>query len=221
MATYFIAIPAYDNRIFCECFSSVVGNILDLQALGHRVVVATDSGNCYLDRTRNRLADRFLKSKCHAMIFVDADMSFEHTAFRKLVGANKDLVFAAYPHKNIEPTKWTTNPVDAGDGKVNVVNGMMQCHFGPTGLMLIKRKVFADIAQRFPDLLVDEEGMNYFATGQVLGDGKWTGEDVVFCRRFVAAGGECWCYLDIEVDHIGVSHTRGNCMRYVRERFLK
>jgi hypothetical protein len=215
----FIAIPAYDGKICVQTFTSLIGNISYLQARGHKVLIHTIPGDCYIQNARNKLVREFLKTDNDAMVFIDADMGFEDTAIDKLIVANEPLVFAGYPCKGKE--LWTARPLMDAEGNSTIKpNSLMLCESGPTGLMLIKRSVFSKMREAHPEWqLQDGHPFAYFETGALFDDNKWYGEDVAFCKRWVDLGGQCWCYTNIDVVHAGGGETKGNFYKFITERF--
>lgn len=213
MSKICIGMPIYDGKVFADCVTSIVSNCLYLIPRGHTVALNTLTGCCYLDRARNEVVDKFLKSDYEWLIFVDADLAFEQRAIDKLMSIKKDLVFAAYPMKGQQ--RWTIRPVGDKDGMVTIkTDGTMLCEIAPTGLMKIHRRVFENMQRKHPEWLLPGDPFPFFATGKITRENEWEGEDVVFCRRYIADGGECWCYTDIDVDHIGVQHNKGNFNKF-------
>ena len=53
-----------------------------------------------ITRGRNYIADHFLQSDSTHLMWIDADVGFEHNAILKLLNYDEDFVGAAYPKKN-------------------------------------------------------------------------------------------------------------------------
>jgi hypothetical protein len=210
-----ICIPAYDCKIDVDCFTSLMGNVMLLMKNGHRLTTGSVPGCCYLDRARNELVDMFLKTDNEYLVFVDSDLAFEKTAIDKLMSVKKPFVFAAYPMKG-KDIKWTIKPIGDENGEVTIhPDGTMLCDIAPTGLMKIERRVFTEMKAKHPEWAIKDNPFPFFATGQITTNQAWEGEDVVFCRRYIADGGQCWCYTNIEVDHIGRQHNPGNFFKFI------
>ena len=92
-------------------------------------------------------------------------------------------------------------------------NGFYRATRTGTGLMLIKREVFETLKAAYPDLYRPAAGTYYEHQGlrHVLqcfdpaydDNGVAVGEDVAFCRRWRATGGELWVVFDETVGHVG------------------
>jgi hypothetical protein len=83
-----------------------------------------------------------------------------------------------------------------------------------TGLMLIRRNVFVKMAEAYPDLLVRmNERASPFFPGQdymhapfetmITSDGRLLSEDIAFCERWRAVGGEVHGCAWFNIRHLG------------------
>ncbi|CAE8592294.1 unnamed protein product, partial [Polarella glacialis] len=94
---------------------------------------------------------------------------------------------------------------------------------GPTGCMLIKRKVFDVMREAYPDLQCRICGTHagrskrydvwwrFFDT-MVTEDGEFLGEDIAFCRRWRAIGGTIFADLGATLTHVGRHAFTGNML---------
>jgi hypothetical protein len=186
---------------------------------------------------RNLLASLVLNDKSYShLLFIDSDMVFSPTLIARMIAFDKPLVGCICPMKSFDYNWYHASgvvhedPMAArllatayvsgealirGEGGLELVEGFARAHFGGTGIMLIRREVFEQIKERYPELWVDKPNTYYSGfglTGGVLqcfettpGDDRiHNGEDVSFCHRWVkGCGGELWCCVDEVVGHIG------------------
>jgi hypothetical protein len=97
-----------------------------------------------------------------------------------------------------------------------------------TGIMLIKREVFAAIKARYPELWIEQGGDFYRKIGLEGGvlqcfdsipdeNGVYVGEDLAFCRRWTeGCGGEIWSVMTETILHVGTLKYIGNYLTKLR-----
>ena len=129
---------------------------------------------------RNLCVNAFMEeSKKHAythMLFIDSDIEFSFDTIMKLVAAEKDVVAAPYPlkdldwgkianrikHKNIQDgdtmsKQGFTWPLKLdGQNQITAINGVAEVSHAPTGCMLIKREVIEKMIKHFPQLEINQ-----------------------------------------------------------------
>jgi hypothetical protein len=98
---------------------------------------------------------------------------------------------------------------------VTVNKGIMKVTHSPTGFMLIKRQVFDKMIEKYPNLKISQplilngveserENMwNFFDTWFDEKNNKYYGEDFAFCQKWTDIGGECYCYIEDYITHVG------------------
>ena len=211
----FIAIPCYDGKVTAKCAEFLLRNTHILRDLGHSVMPYFHIGDPFISQARNVCVNMFLSTDCTDLIFVDADTGGDGSAISKLLKHNKDIVGASIARKSdveefpIE-LNWgmNNNCIDEKTGLVNVLATGM-------GLIRIQRHVFEKMAE-ISRIEKDCEGViQFFEVGIRLGDGKWYGEDVYFCRRWLAMGGEIFVEPDIDFIHTGVKNYAGNFNKHM------
>lgn len=126
-----------------------------------------------ITRARNYLVDTFLRSDFTHLLFIDADIEFEAKDALALIGADKDIIAAPYPKKQIAWEKvykaaksfdlkdpkqlsefagdFVFNMVDNGLKNVDITEYLEVKETG-TGLMAIKRETFEKFRDAYPDL---------------------------------------------------------------------
>lgn len=210
----FLAITAY-NGIAPECAESLLVNTHILRDSGYTVMPYFHIGDCFVARARNICVHKFLETDCTDLIFIDSDVAFEKNALSKLMRHDKDIVAGAYPYRKqaeqypviLKFDEVTRNCLEAATGLVTVETA-------PAGFMRIQRRVFEKLKE---NTAYDKNGIYYFFdTGMVFkDDNNWYGEDVVFCKRWTAVGGEIFIAPDIDFTHIGMQKFTGNYHKFL------
>ena len=196
-----------------------------------------------ITRARNALVHGFLKTDCTHLMFIDADIKFNAADIPPMVEADKDIICGIYPKKEIN---WHTVkaamdagvPVDqlkhhTGAFVVNLVdynatvtvpiNQPVEIWNGGTGFMLIKREVFATLADKVPSYINDvtdlsgsikqDEIKEYFATSIEEGTQRLLSEDYHFCNIWRKAGGKVWAAPWAQLAHIGTYAFEGQLLQ--------
>lgn len=198
----FIAVTAYDSRLFVVTMMSILNNIDNLKTKVYDIQLHAKMGDCYIDNVRNDIANTFLKSDCTDLIFVDSDIQFDFNAMGKLLDMPVQVIGGAYPYRSQDmngfPVKIKVDENGIPVGNVNLK--ILECDFIPTGLMRIRRDAFEKIIASNPEDKTDRGIYQFFKTGRLFkdeGDHQWYGEDVYFCKVCARNGIIIWCNPDI------------------------
>jgi len=197
----YIAMPCYDS-VKVQTMVSMCKLIADLTRAGIKVDINTLKSP-YVSYARNILTAQFMKSDKDYLLFIDADVEFEPECALRMVVANKDIVCTPYRVKT-EKVKYTTTVPDNDNVKV-LPGGLVEITRGPSGMMLIHRRVFETLQKNRPDLEIQAhqhvdlfpEGFKIFSFWDcIFKDGKWTGDDIAFCN--LATENKFKLYANIE-----------------------
>jgi len=188
--TLFIAMPCYDS-VKVNSMLSIFKLIQQLGKSGIQVGIHTMKSPL-IHQARNYLTSVFLTTEYQYMLFIDSDVEFEPEAVMRMMVAKKNIVCTPYRVK-AEDTSKNIYTVEFKDPKNILVlaEGLVEIEAGPTGLMLIDRKVFEKIIKNRPDLKIKNKVKpdsdkthkfyyNFFNFGFI--DGYAMGEDVSFCK---------------------------------------
>lgn len=135
---------------------------------------------------RNELTARFLAGPWSHLFFIDADIGFPPTAFRRLLCSGRDVVATAAAFKNDAAETQGGFTVDITEmGQVDD-NGFASINSVGTGFMCIERGAF----ERMTEAGI---GKNEFFDTMRIGD-EYLADDHAFCHRWRGIGGEI--YLD-------------------------
>ena len=207
----FIAMPCYDS-VKINTMLSVVKLIQQLGKSGIQVGIHTMKSPL-IHQARNYLTSVFLTTEYQYMLFVDSDVEFEPEAVMRMMVAKKNIVCTPYRVKSAEIDKHIYT-VEFKDPKNILVlaEGLVEIEAGPTGLMLIDRKVFEKIIENRTDLKIINKATpsadtshkfyyNFFDFG--FNDGYSMGEDVSFCRLARSNGFKIYANTESPTAHRG------------------
>jgi len=222
----YIAMPCYDS-VKIQTMVSMCKLVADLTRAGLKVDINTLKSP-YISYARNILTAQFMKSDKDYLLFIDADVEFEPECALRMVVANKDIVCTPYRVKT-EKVKYTTTVPDNDNVKV-LPGGLVEITRGPSGMMLIHRRVFETLQSSRPDLEIQAhqhvdlfpEGFKIFSFWDcVFKDGKWTGDDIAFCNLATENGFKLYANIESTMVHhgsIGYKGRYGDGLRSKNEK---
>lgn len=239
-----IATPMYGGMCTGHFMAGVLGTINKLKDFGIPTYFVQISNESLITRARNELTRIFLEHKelTHLM-FIDADIGFDPDAVAHLLAADRDIVCGVYPKKEVD---WAAVDRASKEGKTNlkdfsgafVLNldyeagdagihtdekGCVEVRHGGTGFMLIKRKVFEDLADKVPtyrsSTIKDADGnylkpetKEFFATS-IDDTGCLLSEDYHFCAIWRANGGKVHANPFLKLEHVGTYVYSGDVIK--------
>ena len=179
-------------------------------------------GDSMIYHSRNKIAHKFLETDAKWLFMLDDDMipsigrsgwyrswvpdargasdqALSRGVLHRLIGAGKTLVGAAYFGRQEGGRLCCSDQSLAADARA-YTDKVAPVDWIGTGCLLIHRKVFESIQEKYPELVSSDPEMpfDYFLP---LGNGN--GEDVSFCKRAKAAGHQTYIDLGIPVKHVG------------------
>lgn len=204
------ATPTYDYQFCCDYVASMMATTIYLTQ--HKVEVSARyvGGMCFIDLARNDLVKFFLnETDADSLFFVDADVGWDWKVIPRILNSPKLIVGGLVPKRRDDKSmQWHDGTLT---GKID--EGLLECLELPTAFMRIKREVFAMMDEAYPELKdfnTLEHGKAYFQTGWAAGGKEFTGEDIFFCRKWVALGQSLWLDPDIAFAHRGSNAWKGN-----------
>ena len=143
--TVYIAMPCYDS-VKINTMLSVIKLVQQLGKSGIAVGINTMKSPL-IHQARNYLTSVFLTTEYQYMLFIDSDVEFEPESVMRMLVAKKDIVCTPYRVKSIDTSKHSYGAIEFKDPKTIpfLPGGLVEIEAGPTGLMLIDRKVFEKI----------------------------------------------------------------------------
>ena len=179
-------------------------------------------GDAMIYHSRNKIAHKFLETDAKWLLMIDDDIipcigrpnwmrstvtstrnvpdaPLQRHVLQRLIGANKTLIGGAYFGRQ------EGAPLMCSDQSLVPKARAYQDEVAPvdwvaTGCMLVHRKVFDDIKEKYPELNspIANGEFDYFHPINSV-----TGEDVSFCKRAKAAGHQPHIDLGLPVFHVG------------------
>ncbi len=228
MVKLFLSTPCYGGL----CLEPYLTSILRLQILmiqkGHQLMIDTTENESLVHRARNVSVGRFMqKTDADYFMFIDADVHFDPESVVRLLESGHDISVACYPKKCVmwdqaktcvqngdqrDPAKMASSlVVNFGAANRPVVNGFIEILDGPTGFMMIKKEVFKNLEEKFPELWCKNDHQNrdfddYHACFDCMIDPeskRYLSEDYAFCRRYQQTGGKIFADINTTLGHVG------------------
>lgn len=199
-----IATPSRDGRVEARFMSSVLQTyeLLRQHGIGHNIHMVI--GNSLIADARNRLVQGFMASNHTDLLFIDDDIAWQPEAVLRLLSFDVPLVGAAARRRKPE----TSFCIDFGQ-TIAARGELVTAESVGTGFLRLRRDCIEAMIRAHADQQVkDEEGNPYYAlfdTG-IAPNRNYVGEDVFFCARWRALGGEVLVDPHIALEHIG-SHS--------------
>lgn len=187
----FIATPSYAKDLSVDYVRSVVECAMLLTAHGVPMEHHVLCGSPFLGKARNDLVERFLKSECDNLLFLDSDVGFDVRNLIRVLNHKQEIVGGLVPKRDSKTE--SAFHQNALTGRLE--NGLFQSLELPTAFMRIKRSAFEKIAKPYFRAESSEDAF---------------GEDIYFNRKWVAAGEHFWIDSDIDFSHTGEYIWSGN-----------
>jgi len=225
----FLSTPCYGGL----CLEKYMSSLIKLQVAlirkgGIQLMIDTTENESLVHRARNVAVGRFMqKTDADYFLFIDADVEFDAESVIRLLDSGYDLSCAIYPKKVVmwdQAKRAVENGDDrnlamisaslvanVGARKRSVENGFVEVLDGPTGFMMIKRSVFEEMEQKFPELMCKNDHQNrdfddYCALFDCMIDPesrRYLSEDYAFCRRYQQCGGRIYADCYTTLGHVG------------------
>lgn len=234
----YLPIICYNRMVHSHFMMSVMETIFNTQKKGVSFLIDNIYFESLIARARNAVASNFInKTNCDYMMFIDSDISFTADDFLKLLESDKPLISGLYPKKYI-----STSKVKALAAKSTITNNfeelctdfateirfkkdlknVEEVKYAATGFMLIKREVFNQIKNKFPEVTYKNDIDGYSEYGEDQYDffpcqvnsetKKYESEDYGFCNLYRKAGGTIYVRTDCNLTHYGWKGYRGNML---------
>ena len=201
----FIGIPTYNGQIHFETVKGLLNAALLAGKIGASFAVEVIPHDAFIGKARAIIAHRFLKSGFEDLLYIDADIGFNVAGFVKLAKADVDVAMGLYRMKERSPhpryPALIKQPIEVHEKNPDLV----KLEYGPAGFMKIKRHVFEQMIEKWPDDWFSDakngKVYDFFPCGRFGND--FIGEDINFCNRLKAIGVPVWGVQGIQLDHFG------------------
>lgn len=230
MVKLFLSTPCYGGVCLEHYMKSIIALQVKCFEKNIQLYFDTTENESLVHRARNVSVGKFMQqSDADYFMFIDADIEFSPDSVIRLLESGHDVSVACYPKKAV---MWdqakdsvlkkeqknmamvsSSLVINFGirEGQIKVENGFCEILDGPTGFMLIKREVFKQLEEKFPELWCVNDHQNrtfdkYHAVFDCMIDPetkRYLSEDYAFCRRWQQMGGKIYCDTMTTLGHVG------------------
>jgi len=209
--TLFIGIPAYDGKLNIKTAFALAQLMPKAMSLGVSVILS-DLSNCsIITMARNALVHEFLKTDATELLFIDSDVIVSPDDILRLMAQSRDITTGAYPRRAKDQNFFADLYFDA-NGDLEFDGSLMRVERAPTGFMLIQRHVIEKLVAAHPEWIYEKsptEKMSAVFDFAIV-DGKYVGEDYLFCDRATQMGFKVYIDVDISLPHVGSNEFTRN-----------
>jgi len=234
----YVAMPCYGDMKVETCvslmdtFSALGGSGIECKFKSVKSSLVTHG--------RNLLTAGFLNSGFDYMLFVDADVEFSPEAVMRMLVPEKDIICTPYRNKE-DPwiDRYSVKFKDKNNIKI-LEWDLAEIEEGPAGLMLIHRRVFKRLMEKYPRLKINFDKVTREKMNKEIGakedaiekymynfwdtsfEGhQWKGEDLAFCNLVKGAGFNIYANLDSWTTHHGSYGWKGRFGDYLVNKKAK
>ena len=235
-----LAAPVYGCRVPGAFFVCVKQLQQACQASGVNLSVDLIGNESLVQRARNVLVERFMRSDADKIFFVDSDITFNPEDFLRIARNPKDVVTGAYAKKDV---RWDDVERGVLEGRsepvhslglnynVNITQNTKACEDGTfevldaaTGFMCLSRGVIKRLCDSFHDELLVNNDLphvgddsqhikQYVAILDCMIDPdtkRYLSEDYALCRRLQQIGEKVWLDFQTTLSHEGTADYIGD-----------
>jgi hypothetical protein len=210
----FIAIPAYDGKLNIKTAFALAQLMPKALSLGVSVFLSDMSGCSIITMARNALVNEFLKTDSTDFLFIDSDVIVTPDDVLRLLAQHKgrDVTAGMYPRRASDKRFFLDVYYDE-DENLEFDGSLMRVNRVGTGFMMISREIIEKLIAAHPEWQYenkDADGTISALFDFAVKDGKFVGEDYLFCDRVRELGGQIWVDVDISLPHIGTEAFTNN-----------
>jgi len=226
----FISTPCYDAMMTMQYTISLLNLIQIMQRSNIDFVIDFIGNESLIPRARNNSLNKFIKSDCTHLFFIDSDIQFQPDAFLDCFNLNKDVVCCGYPKKGYNWNKFmysimneqssnesldsrgldfAFNPQYDASNNIIKTGDFIKAKHASTGFMLIKREILEKLYEKHTELEIITDNLSQ-NTETICGlfccmikNKQYLSEDFSFCERVNDIGGEVWINTIHNLNHIG------------------
>jgi hypothetical protein len=211
-----IGVPTARQPVF-EFTVAFADTLVKLTQLGMAYETYFIIGSSNLPAARNKIAAKFLASRCTDLVFIDDDMGWNPDALLRLLASEQKVIAGVGRMKvdkpNSDPEVWCLHRKVAKDMSFPPQDSMgaVEVFAVGTAFMKVERCVFEQLIAAHPDWKRDgppnmpaDIRANYYQFFRFdPDDQREMGEDYVFCQRWRELGGSIWVDPEIVLSHVG------------------
>jgi len=208
----FIGIPAYDGKINIKLAYNIAALMPKALQFGVSVKLGDVSGCSIITMARNQLVHEFLKSDATELLFIDSDVIATADDILRLMAQSggKDITAGAYPRRSKDKNFFADLYFDKNKD-LEFDGSLMRLERVGTGFMLIQRHVIEAMVAAHPEWFYDFKGEQVCGVFDFQNrNGRYLGEDYLFCDRAREHGFKIHIDVDISLPHVGTEAFENN-----------
>jgi len=208
----FIGIPAYDGKINIKLAYNLAALMPKALQFGVSVKLGDVSGCSIITMARNQLVHEFLKTDATELLFIDSDVIATADDVLRLMAqsGDKDITAGAYPRRSKDKNFFADLYFDENKD-LEFDGSLMRLERVGTGFMLIQRHVIEAMVATHPEWFYDFKGEQVCGVFDFQNrDGRYLGEDYLFCDRAREHGFKIHIDVDISLPHVGTEAFENN-----------
>lgn len=178
-----------------------------LRKRGYKLDYGMTWGDPYIQKSRDELVAKFLKSDCNTFFFIADDLEYTAKDMLRVIETPGEFVVGAYS-MHVKPANYPVLiHVDSDKRAITRKDGCISMKFAQTGFMRVNRIVFEKIANAHPELECygmkngKKTASTYDFFPQGVYDHLWIGEDYAFCKLWTDLGKKIWLVPDLNLTH--------------------
>lgn len=223
-----LAVITYKYEVDYRVRDSVETACFGLAARNWLVVPTTKKANADLEHGRNSLAAEVAMSQENfdKAIFIDGDVSCDPGTIERLAEHPVDLVLGSYRLRN-ETGRYALRKLPGPMECINPItgkphpNGIAKIAAGPAGMMCVSRRCI--------EQMIRHHDNQWYGAPDVTGNKAWPlfefdiieheriSEDMNFCRKWRAIGGDVWLDPHLMLHHHGDKTYSGRIADHLKE----
>jgi hypothetical protein len=210
----FIAVPAYDGKLNIKTAFALAQLMPKAMSFGINVFLSDMSGCSIITMARNSLVNEFLKTDATDMLFIDSDVVVTPDDVLRLLAqhSGRDVTAGMYPRRASDKRFFLDMHYDE-TGNLVFDGSLLKVNRVGTGFMMISRDIIERLIAAHPEWRYENKDGNGTVASVfdfTIKDGKFVGEDYLFCDRVREIGGSVWVDVDISLPHIGTEAFTNN-----------
>lgn len=208
------ATPTYDYQVCGEYLASMMMTSIHLTHCKVEVTAQIVGGLCFIDLARNKLTKAFLDSDATDLFMIDADVGWDYKAVKRFLDYKQEVV-AGFVPKKVEGEQFHDNALTG-----EIEDGLLCSLEAPTAFIRFKRSGLEKYVKAYPaysDYFSLDTGPAVFQTGFSMnpaGVMDFKGEDIFFCRQWIAMGEKIWIDPQVDFTHRGSRAWKGNFIEH-------
>lgn len=216
-----------------EYMMSAVRTINLLAQHGHALDLCFVGGDAFIMKARNGIIQSFIETwkteyPADVLLFIDDDQSWDEQAVLRIINDPHEIIAVGIPKKmDSDPQTFNNVLLDTDEkGNCYVENGLLRISQIGSGMMAIKRSAIEKLIKAYPEQYAPGDGglhpkhyclfenKIYREEGKL---GQFWGEDLVFCKKWLALGEHIWLDPNVSVEHIGRKAWKGNFCEFLQK----